>query len=186
VTKFAPRGAPDRAALERLADEGRTLREMAETLDRSIATVRYWLERWEISRVDLRRRRGFDPATAPRESLRRCPHHGVTMFILEPRGSYRCKRCRQERVTVWRRKVKAKLVEEAGGRCALCGYDRCQAALQFHHRDPSEKLFAISHQGMTRSLAKAREEARKCVLVCANCHAELEGGYRELEVASAS
>jgi hypothetical protein len=82
--------------------------------------------------------------------------------------------------------VKARLVEEAGGRCALCGYDRCQAALQFHHRDPGEKLFAISHQGLTRSLARAREEARKCILVCANCHAELEGGYREHEFAPGS
>ncbi len=73
--------------LERLAAEGRTLREMAEALDRSVATVRYWLGRWEISRIDLRRRRGYDPATAPRESLRRCPRHGITMFVLEARGS---------------------------------------------------------------------------------------------------
>jgi hypothetical protein len=163
-----------------------TLREIADALDRSVATVRYWLERWEIPRVDLRRRRDYDPATAPRESLRRCPHHGLTMFILEARGSYRCKRCRQECVSVWRRKLKAKLVEEAGGRCALCGYNRSQAALEFHHRDPSQKLFAISHQGVTRSLARAREEARKCVLVCANCHAEIEAGYRDLEGALAS
>jgi transposase len=180
VSKFAPRGAPDRDELARLAADGRTLREIAAAVDRSIATVRYWLERWEIRRTDARRR-GYDLATAPRESLRRCSRHGLTMFVLERRGSYRCKLCRQEQVSDWRRKVKAKLVEEAGGRCALCGYDRCQAALQFHHRDPGEKLFAISHQGITRSLARAREEARKCLLVCANCHAEIEGGYRDLE-----
>ena len=93
-------------------------------------------------------------------------------------ASYRCKLCRQQKVSAWRRKLKAMLVDEAGGRCALCGYDRCQAALQFHHRDPTDKAFAISHQGLTRSLARAREEARKCILVCANCHAELEAGYR--------
>ncbi len=27
-----------------------------------------------------------------------------------------------------------------------------------------------------RSLAAYREEATKCVLVCANCHGEIEGG----------
>jgi hypothetical protein len=186
VNKYAPRGAPNRDELTRLAADGLTLRQMAGALDRSVATVRYWLERWQIGRADLRRRRAYDPATAPRESLRRCSRHGLTMFVLEGRGSYRCKLCRQEKVSDWRRKVKATLVEEAGGRCALCGYDRCQAALQFHHRDPAEKAFAISHQGLTRSLARVREEVRKCILVCANCHAELEGGYRDLEGAPAS
>ena len=185
MNKYAPRGAPDRTELARLAARGLTLREIATAVDRSVTTVRYWLERWEISRTHPRRR-GYDPATAPRESLRRCSKHGLTLFVLEGRGSYRCKRCRQERVSVWRRKMKARLVEEAGGRCALCGYDRCQAALQFHHRDPADKLFAISHEGLTRSLARAREEARKCVLVCANCHAEIEGGYRDLEGTLAS
>jgi hypothetical protein len=105
------------------------------------------------------------------------------MFVLERRGSYRCKLCRQEQVSSWRRKVKAKLVAEAGGRCTICRYGRCQAALQFHHGEPGEKVFALSHHGLTRSLAKAREEARKCMLVCANCHAEIEAGYLELDAA---
>jgi hypothetical protein len=68
------------------------------------------------------------------------------------------------------------LVVDAGGACRLCGYDRCPGALQFHHLDPGEKACAIADSGVARSLERAREEARKCVLVCANCHAELEAG----------
>jgi hypothetical protein len=85
-----------------------------------------------------------------------------------------------ERVARRRRQIKELLVQEAGGRCVLCGYDRCVAALHFHHVDPSEKSFAIARRGHTRSLERAREEARKCVLVCANCHAEIEGGAANL------
>jgi hypothetical protein len=155
---------------------------MAAALDRSIATVRYWLERWEIQRVD-RRRRDYDPASAPKDAVRTCPRHGTTAFVLDPRGSYRCKLCRQEQVSRWRRNLKATLVAEAGGRCVLCGYDRCQAALQFHHLDPGAKRFSLSHEGVTRSLARAREEARKCMLLCANCHAEVETGYRDIAAA---
>jgi hypothetical protein len=70
--------------------------------------------------------------------------------------------------------------KESPGRCRLCGYDRCPAALQFHHLDPGEKSFALSREGVTRSLAEAQAEAAKCVLLCANCHAEIEAGYREL------
>ncbi len=83
---------------------------------------------------------------------------------------------RSEAVVRRRRKVKQVLVEEAGGVCARCGYSRCMAALEFHHLVPSEKSFSLSHRGVARSLEKARAEASKCVLLCANCHAEVEAG----------
>jgi hypothetical protein len=76
--------------------------------------------------------------------------------------------------------VKLILVEEAGGARLGCGYDTCVAALQFHHIDPATKEFALSAEGVTRSLARARAEAAKCVLLCANCHAEVEAGVRPI------
>ena len=45
-----------------------------------------------------------------------------------------------------------------------------------HHLDPATKEFMLSRHGGTGSLESAREEARKCLLVCANCHAEIESG----------
>jgi len=39
------------------------------------------------------------------------------------------------------------------------------------------KSFTVSSKGITRSLESAREEARKCILLCANCHAEVEVGF---------
>jgi hypothetical protein len=78
---------------------------------------------------------------------------------------------------------KRTLIEEAGGRCQICGYAACAAALQFHHVDPSEKSFALSHEGVARNLQLARAEAAKCILLCANCHAEVEVGYRKLPAA---
>src|SRR4051812_9100699 len=107
---------------------------------------------------------------------RQCEHHGMTDFILEGRGTYRCKRCRSEAVARRRRIVKEMLVLEAGGRCSLCGYDRYAGALQFHHVDPSRKAFALSDRGISRSLSRAREESKKCVLLCSRCHAEVEAG----------
>jgi hypothetical protein len=66
--------------------------------------------------------------------------------------------------------VKAVLVELFGGACVRCGYDEHDAALQFHHRDSSEKEFGIS-TGLTIGLDRLKEEARKCDMICANCHA---------------
>jgi 5-methylcytosine-specific restriction endonuclease McrA len=100
----------------------------------------------------------------------------LTEFVLEGSGYYRCAKCRRERVARWRRNAKETLVAELGGRCAICGYDRYVGALEFHHRDPSEKRFGLSVRGITRSIATLREEASKCVLLCSNCHAEVEAG----------
>ena len=180
VSKYAPRGAPDRQRLEQLAREGVSLREISLALDRSIATVRYWLRRWEIPRTDARLRR-LDPSTAPRETMRRCARHGRAVYRLDRRGTYRCVLCAQERVAERRRRIKQILIEEAGGCCAACGYDRLPAALHFHHLDPSTKEFGLSARGLSRALERAREEAQKCVLLCGNCHAEVEGGVRALE-----
>ena len=57
----------------------------------------------------------------------------------------------------------------------MCGYDRFIGNLAFHHGDPSTKAFPMS-SASGKSLAAFREEAKKCVLLCANCHGEVESG----------
>jgi DNA-binding CsgD family transcriptional regulator len=177
--KHANKGGICEEVLEILVEDGVTLQEMADQLGRSVATVRYWLKRYGLEETAGSRRRK-EAAAARKAGLERpvleCAHHGRTEFILENRGSYRCLRCRQERVAEWRRSVKRRLVAEAGGACAMCGYDKCVAALHFHHLDPSQKEFALSRQGVTRSFASAQAEAKKCLLLCSNCHAEVEAG----------
>jgi hypothetical protein len=87
---------------------------------------------------------------------------------------------RSDGVSDHRRRLKSILVAEAGGGCCICGYDKHITALEFHHIDPSRKVLAISQNGVTLSLDALRAEAEKCVLVCSNCHAELEAGVLEV------
>jgi hypothetical protein len=130
--------------------------------------------------VPLVTKRGRPPEGDSTAELRVCRRHGLVEFHLCSQGSrggyrWRCKRCAGEAVTRRLQKVKRTLVEEAGGCCAVCGYDRCIVNLHFHHVDPSTKSFALS-VASGKSLAKLRAEATKCVLVCANCHGEIESG----------
>jgi hypothetical protein len=116
------------------------------------------------------------------KSIRACRRHGDQMHYLaiEKATGYsrwRCRRCIGEAVLKRKQKVRRLLVLEAGDRCQGCGYDRCQGNLHFHHLDPSDKEFEIS-SGEGKSLARFRVEAAKCVLVCANCHGEIERGLR--------
>jgi len=77
------------------------------------------------------------------------------------------------------REMKAELVAMSGGRCSRCPYDRYLGALEFHHRDPSTKKFSLAVgnlRGKPREVVL--EEWRKCVLLCANCHREVEDAER--------
>lgn len=170
----AAMAAPARQVLADLVDREMTVAQIASTLGWSLKRVRYWLGRHGLETNDWTAKR--TASSGGREVTRTCKAHGPTKFVLEGRGYYRCGRCRQERVVASRRRTRRRLVDEAGGRCAICGYSRCVGALAFHHVDPSEKEFGLSWRGLTRSFEDLRKEASKCLLLCSNCHAEVEAG----------
>lgn len=106
--------------------------------------------------------------------IRECKHHGLTAHRYEGKAQHlRCCKCRAEAVQRRRDKVKLMAVEYKGGKCTKCGYNKCIAALDFHHKNENEKDFGISYKGYTRSWAKVKAELDKCDLVCANCHREI-------------
>ncbi len=78
-------------------------------------------------------------------------------------------------------KVKDLILSKKKCGCSICGYSKCMAALEFHHVNPSEKLFEISRAHSGFSLKEILEELKKCILVCANCHAEIHAGIIELK-----
>lgn len=90
-----------------------------------------------------------------------------------------------ERVKAWRKRTKAKIVEEMGGKCCICGYKRCQSALALHHLDPTTKEFGFGAlRASPKSWSKIQEEMKKCILVCNNCHAEIHEGVIDYDCLS--
>jgi transposase len=177
--RVASRGGIEPDLLGHLVERGLSIRGIAAELGVAAGTVRHWLERHGLRTQPARYAGRGAPAGA--ELVRECSRHGWSTFRRTgPRGSFRCAACQTEAVTRRRRQVKAILVEEAGGACAICGYSRHVGALQFHHVDPKAKAFEIGGRGLTLSLETLRAEARKCELLCANCHAEVEAGVTRL------
>lgn len=84
-----------------------------------------------------------------------------------------CKKCTTKAVQKRREKLKLLAFEYKGSKCEYCGYNKCLAAIEFHHLDPTKKDFGISEKGYTRSWQKIKEELDKCIMVCANCHREI-------------
>lgn len=95
----------------------------------------------------------------------------------------RCKLCMKSVSHESHKKVrvgnKEKFVKYLGSSCKICGYSKYQGALEFHHRDPSEKDFHIS-QAYHKSWGEVKMELDKCVLLCSNCHKEVHAGVVHL------
>lgn len=107
-----------------------------------------------------------------------CPIHGITDFYIFKKSNtntfyHKCKKCNVINVDNKRKKIKIESIKYKGGKCEICGYNKCNAALEFHHLDPNEKDFGIASKGYTRSWEKIKAELDKCIIVCANCHREI-------------
>jgi hypothetical protein len=72
-----------------------------------------------------------------------------------------------------RQALKQRAIDYKGGKCQICGYSKCSAAMVFHHPNPWEKDFSIATKASWDAIA---EELDKCDLLCANCHAEVHSG----------
>jgi hypothetical protein len=179
--RHAARGGVEKDQLRSLIEVGYSIRSIAAELDLSYQTVRYWLRKHGLVTPRTKRLR-ITRAAAPeaRVVLIPCPNHGLVEHGRRGERGYRCLKCRVEAVVQRRRRVKAALIAEHGGHCVICGFGAIPEALHFHHVDPSEKSFGLSARGLSRSISRARAEAAKCVLLCANCHAAVEAGNERL------
>ena len=75
------------------------------------------------------------------------------------------------------------LINTFGGRCQICGYNKCQSALEFHHKNPKEKEFNISkYSGNNNITYEMALELTRVLLLCANCHRETHAGLHAKEI----
>lgn len=75
-------------------------------------------------------------------------------------------------------------VERMGGKCSICGYDKCLSALEFHHLDRETKEESPTYVIMRWSWERAKKELEKCILVCSNCHREIHDAECGIELKS--
>lgn len=81
-------------------------------------------------------------------------------------------KCRVSRIDL-RYSRKRKLMDMLGGKCMDCGLaSEYESVYDFHHRDPSTKLFEVANTNKFKNSlwSEVVSEAMKCDLLCANCH----------------
>jgi len=79
---------------------------------------------------------------------------------------------RKLRVRAWFKELRAK------SECYFCGKNH-PAILDWHHTDPSTKLYSISEMTKGYTESTILKEMAKCIVLCSNCHRILH--YNEKE-----
>jgi len=133
--------------------------EISSKLNRSIRSIHHKATRMGLSRL---------PVKIKHESNRKL----IDKKYYEQNKSeiYRRKRERY-------RNYKIELLKIFGEKCAICGYNKCIAALEFHHKDKNKDT-NIKKAIHELSKQKTLKEAEKCIILCANCHREVH--HKEL------
>lgn len=70
-----------------------------------------------------------------------------------------------------RKELKQKGVDFLGGKCQNCGYNKCIAALDFHHPTQNEKTDKFFKK-CESTWEFMKEQIKNCILLCATCHRE--------------
>lgn len=162
----------DKHVLVNFVEQGKSQREIADLLDLSHSTIRYWL--WKLNLKTKNEKRVISQCG-------KCGETDSQKMVTGSRSRYLCKKCDNlrnlERIT----KIKKQCLEYKGNKCIKCGYNKCHVALEFHHRDASQKDPEWK-KIRVRNFVKIKQELDKCDLLCSNCHRELHWELLQLRV----
>jgi len=164
----------DKKELEQQIDKGCTQKQLADHFQVSQSTVRHWLKKYDLKTQN----KPYNNAGRYEFRPCKCGEDRPENFYKKKGHRYwhLCKKCykkaygqkRLERL----REIREECIAYRGGKCCKCGYARCTAALEFHHRDPEQKDPNWKHMRLSR-LDRIKNELDKCDLLCSNCHKEV-------------
>jgi hypothetical protein len=174
----------DRDILENDVNQNLSTRKIAEKNGVSQGTVKHWLKKYNLKTNHLI---GSKKTYGDHKF---CPKCNTTLPINEYynkstkestkiNGHGWCKNCTNKATVERQRQLKQKCIDYKGGKCFICGYNTYAGALEFHHLNPKDKDYAIS-RFKNRKFESIVGELDKCVLLCSNCHKEVEGGVKEV------
>lgn len=152
----------EKEKLETMIENGMSLRDISKNTKKSLSSIRYWCKKYSL--------KSNYSSTNNKQKIHKCSVCGE----VEPKKFYGhkktvCGNCHNKYTLEIGRKKRNFIIEEMGGKCISCGFNKYQSALQVHHLDPSKKdknFSSIRGWNKTRIL----EEIKNCVLLCANCH----------------
>jgi hypothetical protein len=163
----------ERQKLMDMNEQGLSQRAMAEKLNCSQATIKYWLKVYGVSTNRAKVKNVFGCPT--------CGTKDPEKFGKAKKSRRRkyCKSCDNIQTCKRLQRYKQDAVDYKGGKCEICGYSKYTGSLDFHHLDPKGKDPNFNAMRNWK-LERRKDELDKCALLCRNCHAEVHAGIAQL------
>lgn len=152
----------EQAVLEQMIADGLSTWAIAKKLDRSQFCVCWYLKKYRLKTKHKRKVR--------QDCCSYCGEEDKKAFYSD--RFCMCKVCQKKYTQDRNQRLKQEFVDYKGGKCELCGYNKCLASLHFHHVDPKTKD-PKWRSLLKKTLEQVKEELDKCQLLCANCHGEV-------------
>lgn len=170
--------------LNDLVNENLSIQEISTRTGKSKTSIRHWLKKYELKTAwSLQEKKQIKIGDT--KMCYRCntvkPVDDFYRRRNNSEPSSYCKPCSIINTIERQRLFKKQCIEYKGGKCERCSYNKCDAAMEFHHIDPSQKDFSISHIKLTKFCNKAKKELDKCILLCSNCHREVHFELSEIK-----
>jgi len=144
-----------------------SLRQISKTTNLSLSTVRYWCKKYGLKSQ-------HQIYSSKNWNCNLCGETNKINFYGHKKSL--CKKCMNEhsveRILCQRKKIKIKLYEAFGKQCSCCGLIDHYSVYDFHHLNSKEKEFSIADKNHG-SWGSIKDEAKKCTMVCSNCHRKL-------------
>jgi 5-methylcytosine-specific restriction endonuclease McrA len=170
----------DKIILEQQVALGKSTYSIAEFLNLSQSTIRYWLKLYGLKTAkSLFNYTHYLEHNCPNcnnitvgsifcTSKCKSMYYSKSDLTIDSRKRATAKRALK------RKNMRVNLLIESGGKCSHCGYNKNHSALIFHHINPVTKLYNIdSRSCINMSKESLDAEVAKCIVLCHNCHSEL-------------
>lgn len=168
----------DKEYLESLVEQGMSLRELANIFKKSQTTIRYWLKKFGLKTRNKSFKDGHhypNKINVDEQYCLCCKIHlnSKNGYSRKDRDIWAtlCKQCSRERDFKKRLNFKKKALEYKENYCQSCGYNKDITALEFHHKNSTEKEINPAKL-YYKPWEYAKKELDKCIVLCANCHRE--------------
>lgn len=173
--------------LRKAVEEGLSHRKLANRFGVAVMTVRRHLEKYGLSTnhaVKCRNCKCCGKELVGHQQYF-CSYNCKNTFYYRTNEEVRQRKCHASTQLGFDRKKQ--LVDRAGGKCEICGYNKNYASLIFHHRDIATKSFGICGRNLSdKPFTRLLSEADKCMLLCHNCHTELHYPHLDYEKLAAN
>jgi hypothetical protein len=157
-----------------------TIRQIAIQAQTSYTNVRYWLRKYQLKTrrgphgsINGELRNELKLLSPKKRKCGCCGTTDITKFYGKRRDY--CGKCFNKKKIEAGRKRRAWAISLLGGKCILCGFNKWNSALDFHHLDPESKDVGFKHLRYW-SQKRCEKELSRCALVCKNCHAGIHSG----------